>query len=71
MAQGAWYFERYEKGAAKASWSGEFNDFAQVLAFVTSALGSGKEESIRFIAPADAPPPQVKELLALGAWERS
>jgi hypothetical protein len=71
MARTAWYLERYEKAATRASWSGEFPNFAQALEFATSVLGSGKEESIRFIAPDGAPPAQIKQLLALGAWERT
>jgi hypothetical protein len=69
MAQGAWHLQRYEKGATKSSWSGDFNDFAQALAFVTSALGSGQKESIRFIAPHDATEAQIKQLISLGARE--
>jgi hypothetical protein len=71
MAQATWYLERYDKGATEASWSGEFTDFAQVLSFVTLALGSGMHESIRFISPDDVPAAQIKQLLALGAWERA
>jgi hypothetical protein len=70
MAQATWYLECYEKGTTKASWSGDFTDFAQVLAFVTLALGSGKHESMQFTAPNDAPPAQIKQLLALGAQEK-
>jgi hypothetical protein len=69
MAQTAWHLQRYEKAATTASWSGDFTDFAQVLAFATSVFGSGKGESIRFSAPDGAPPAQVKQLVALGAQE--
>jgi hypothetical protein len=48
MAQSTWHLERYEKAATKASWSGDFTDFPQVLEFATSVLGSGKGESVRF-----------------------
>jgi hypothetical protein len=71
MARPTWYLERYEKAATKASWSGDFTDFAQVLEFATAVLGSGKEEGVRFIAPDGAPPAQIKQLLALGASQRT
>jgi hypothetical protein len=70
MASG-WHLERYEKAAVTAIWSGDFPDFAQALEFATAVLGSGKEESIRFISPDSAPEAQIKQLLALGAWERT
>jgi hypothetical protein len=61
-----WHLERYEKDAAGASWTGDFPHFAQALEFATSVLGSGKDESIRFIAPHDATEAQIKQMLALG-----
>ena len=68
MASG-WHLERYEKAAAAASWTGDFSDFAQALEFAMAVFGSGKEESIRFTAPDGANEAQVKQLIALGAWE--
>ena len=68
MASG-WHLERYEKAATAASWTGDFSDFAQALEFATAVFGSGKEESIRFTAPDGANEAQVKQLIALGAWE--
>jgi hypothetical protein len=66
MKQTGWHLERYEKDATSASWSGNFPNFAQALEFATSVLGSGKEESIRFTAPDDAPGAEIKQMLALG-----
>lgn len=71
MARSSWYIERYEKAATQPSWTGDMPDFAHALDFATSALGSGKEESVRFIAPDGAPEAQVKQLVTLGAWEKT
>jgi hypothetical protein len=71
MAQTTWHLERYEKASTKASWSGDFTDFAQVLAFSTAVIGSGKDENVRFVAPDGAPKAQIKQLLALGAWDKA
>jgi hypothetical protein len=66
MAQSGWHLERYEKDATRASWSGDFPNFAQALEFATSVLGSGKDECIRFTAPVDAPKSHIAQMLALG-----
>jgi hypothetical protein len=69
MSRMFWHLERYEQAASKALWSEEFPAFDQVLEIATSALGSGRGETLRFIAPDGAPPAQIEQLVALGAVE--
>jgi hypothetical protein len=69
MSRMFWHLEKYEQAASKALWSEEFPAFDQVLEIATAALGSEREETLRFIAPDGAPPAQIEQLIAPGAVE--